>query len=452
MTPYDRAVAVPRPPSYRWQSNAQPLVLRYMYAEPHVTGHNVAALAHAVVLGDRKWSDLNLHPHSYPGRWITVLDLSNLGSSYGSDAATIARATATLLDLAPCVKHLRLPPSGVSLVDLRHAPCIRTLRALEGVHLPNAEVEVDAVRLLRVARSLEVLSLVWVNRDEPPEDTDADADDVDPPPPLSLTLPRLHTVTLEGGPPGPLLAALTLADLPALTRLVLSPYEPRLYAFDDDPWRGGRRAFQAAHGAQILSLTYVSTPDWPRRDVLPPVDTLALHPALVHLHLALPHALLNDNPDLAAVFASTHHPLAAVTVPRWPRVARIDSSVSPHPQIADPPTPPGIPPAPTGHRFLAALFSKPSRIRSVSVEGFTWVPPELGRWAAESGDSGMMRSWAGWLARQKVELRDTEGNTAPPIERGRAAFGAGRMSVDGGRRSVDGGRRSFDGRRGGGGW
>jgi hypothetical protein len=429
--------------------------LSYLYAEPNLTGENVAGIAHAVVVGDRKWSDINLHPHSTPGRWITVLDLSNVGSgaSYlGADAVTVARACAALLDLTPCVTHLRLPAHGVKLCDLRLAPCVRKLRAVEGIHLATTEDEEDAVKLVRAAKVLELLGLVWIGS-LPSLDLDEDfgSDDHDTgtaPPLKQLILNSLHTLTLVAGRPGPLLAALTRAELPALTRLVTSPYEASISAFEDDPDRGGTRALQAAHGHSIRSLTYVSTPDWPRRDLLPPMDTLALHPNLVHLHLGLPHALLNEHPELALALASPHHPLAAITLPRWPKVvAGADTSPGRAHVLTPAPTPPAVPPSPSGNVFLSTLCGS-SGVKVVTVDGFTWVTPALGRWAAESGDSGMMRQWACWLSRCDVELRDQEGHTAPVIERGRGSFSAG-MGFGAavgmmGRRSVDGGRRSFD--------
>lgn len=412
---------------------------KYLYAEPVVTADNIALLAHSIVQGDRKWSDINLHPHSYPGRWLTVLDLSHLGgggSYLGADALTISGALGALLELTPALTHLRLPPSGsgVQLADLRLAPCIRRLRALEGVHLTGRKSEEDAVRLLRAARSLELLGLVWVS--STPLDDDLSPDDLPPPPILAA----LHTLTLVGGEPGPLLAALTRAELPALTRLVMSPYDPGLRAWEDDEIRGGPRALQFAHGHKIRSLTYVATPGWPHRDTLPGTDTLALHPSLAHLHLALPHALLHDNPDLARSLADPYHPLSAITLPRWPRAVRPDSSVSPGPAQTGPVVESQWP---AGNRFLAALLSRPSRLRTVRIDGFTWVSPSLGRWAAESGDSGMMRQWAVAMARAHIELRDMDGASPPIIERGRPSVSMG-MGMGMGRKSVDGGRRSMD--------
>lgn len=374
--------------------------------------------------GDRRWSDINLHPHSTPGRWITVLDLSNLGPGgnyLGADAVTVSKACAVLLDLTPSVVHLRLPAHGVRLDDLRLAPCIRKLQALEGVHLAHARDEEDAVRLLRATKALKVLGLVWVGSVVEVEEMEVRK---------TLNMPYLHTLTLVAGRPGPLLASLTRAELPALTRLVTSPYESELIAFEDDPERGGVRALQVAHGAQLASLTYLSTPDWPRRDLLPSEDTLSLHPNLAHLHLGLPNTLLNEHPELGSALCKPHHPLSVVTLPRWPRVvAGADVSV---------PASNG-PPSPAGNCFLSALCASPSNLKIVAVDGFTWVPPALGRFAAESGDSGMMRQWASWLSRRGVELRDMDGAPAPVICNGRASFSsAGRRSVDGGRRSLGG--------------
>jgi len=401
-------------------------------------------------MGDRKWSDINLHPHSTPGRWITTLDLSNVGSgtSYlGADSVTVARSCAVLLDLAPCITHLRLPSHGVKLTDLRLAPCIRKLRAIEGIHLATREDEEEAIKLLRSAKNLELVGLVWVGSVPTEMDMEMEfGDEFEAPPTRQIILPRLHTLTLVAGRPGPLLAALTRAELPTLSRLVTSPYESSLSAFDDDPERGGPRALQVAHGEAIKSLTYVSTPDWPRRDLLPPADTLAIHPNLLHLHLGLPHALLNEHPELGTALGSRSHTLAVLTLPRWPKVvAGADTSPGPVP-TQFPPSANG-PPPPGNNAFLTTLCAANPSIKVVAVDGFTWVAPALGRWAAESGDSGMMRQWSIWLQKHGIELRDQEGNVAPIIERGRGSFSSGFTGFGVGmtpRRSVDGGRRSFD--------
>lgn len=393
----------------------QLLVTRYLYAEPQLTGENVALLAHAVVTGDRKWSDINLHPHSVPGRWITTLDLSRLdpGALYlGADATVVTQALEALLELTPCVVHLRLPPSGVSLTDLRHSPCMRTVRALEGVHLRNEADEEAAIRLLRATKSLEVLGLVWVgNRAEEDEQLDLDEEEDDEVKP-QLSLPNLHTLTFKNGNPGQLLCALTLANLPRLTRLVTSPYAPSLLVHGDDAKRGGVRAFQAWHGDTIRSLTYVAVPDFPRRDLLPLPDTLSLHPNLEHLHLAMPHRLLHDSASLAPALFSRR--LSVLSVPRWPRVTQTDASTSPHhtePQDG----------RPQGNNFLFSLAeSGPKKVDKVVVDGFTWVPPSLGRWAADSGDCAMMRRWAAWLSSRGIELLDQDGAGIPAYERGRA--------------------------------
>lgn len=379
--------------------------------------------------GDRKWSDINLHPHSVPGRWITTLDLSRLdpGALYlGAGAATVTSALSALLELTPSVVHLRLPPSGVSLQDLRHSSCMRNLRALEGVHLCSAEDEVDAVRLLRATRRLEFLGLVWVGvRPEAEEEEESGPEKTK----LQLNLSSLHSVTFVNPMAGPLLAALTVADLPNLTRWVTSPYSSHLIVHTDDPRRGGPRAFQAYHGHKIRSLTFVAVPDYPRRDLLPAADSLTMHPHLEHVHLALPHRLLHDHRSFASAFFNRRVPV--LTIPRWPRVVQNEASVSPH--IAHEPQDG----RPQGNAFLYELAqgggAKGRRVDKVVVDGYTWVPPSLGRWAAESGDCAMMRTWAHWLAGRGIELLDQDGAGIPAYERGRAARrpSEGRTGSDG---------------------
>jgi hypothetical protein len=405
-------------------------VIKYLYAEPAIRASNLLTLTAAVVNGDKKWSDINIHPHSLPGRYITTLDLSHLDDGYPSlHITTIHSALKALLPLLPNVRHLVLPArSPLRCEDIGTAPFAKHLRCLQGLSVYSFST--PAIRtggkdpyvwLLGQLPNLEVLSIHG-----PGNTTDIEAFVHDEENPLSgIELERLHTLTLDGVKSGPILRALTESELPSIRRLILTSYHNLI---GDETY-----AFQTTHGPKILSLTYMHPHEWPTTEAIPPIETLELHPNLIHLSFVFPHTSLQSNLEIAqgltgAQYAS--HPLRAITLPKWNENTR-NQSPSPVPSPAMTPHSQGhgdghgnttlsgllslpINTSRTPNRFLSTILKNPpQQLKVITIDGFRWVRPDLGRRALEAGNSGTMRNWAVEMETRGIEMRDMDGKVLP---------------------------------------
>lgn len=345
-----------------------------------------------------------------------------------------------MLPLLPNVTHLVLPARSPLRCDhIALAPFAKRLRCLQGLSVysfptsggPGGGVNAHTSRggdpfvwLLRQLSNLEVLSI------HGPGNTTIDtlfntsldplADSIEPGNQLQLN--RLHTLTLDGVKSGPLLRALTTSDLPSLRRLLLTSYHGLV---GDETYQ-----FQVSHGTKLLSLTYMNPHEWPTTEAIPPEETLELHPALLHLSFAFPHSFLQANLELATGLTGEmyrDHPLIAVTVPKWNENGT-NQSPAPTPSI----TPltqtilnnngngnghhqsPPINTSRTPNRFLSTIVnSPPANLKVITIDGFRWVRPDLGRTALEAGNSGTMRNWAVELATRGLEMKDMDGKVLP---------------------------------------
>lgn len=423
--------------------------MRYLYAEPAIHSSNLLSLTATIVNGDKRWSDINLHPHSIPGRYLTTLDLSHLDDGYPSlHITSIDSALRALLPLLPNVTHLVLPArSPLRCEHIGLAPFAKRLRCLQGLSVysfPTGTASSAAgkdpyVWLLRQLPNLEVLSIHG-----PGNTTDIDTSGSVLPSPdvatpeLDLRLRRLHTLTLDGVKSGPILRALSAAELPSLHRLLLTSY----HGLPGDETYN----FQVAHGTRLVSLTYMHSHEWPTTEATPPIETLELHPCLRHLSFVFPHAFLQANLEIAQAITAEpyrHHPLQAITVPKWTEAAR-NNSTSPSPSPAVP-TPlsltqtvlnaagmsslsPPINTSRTPNRFLSTIAKKPpANLQMITIDGFRWPRPDLPRTALEAGNSGTMRNWAVELETRGLEMKDMDGRVLP-----RDAHGSGASSKAGG--------------------
>jgi hypothetical protein len=428
----------------RIEANCQSVVMRYLYAEPAIQASNLLQLTTTVVNGDKKWSDINIHPHSLPGRYITTLDLSHLDDGFPSlHITTIQSALQALLPLLPNLTHLTLPArSPLRCEDIGLAPFAKRLKCLNGLSVysfpttatTTSEEKDPYVWLLGQLGSLEVLSIHG-----PGNTMDADSSLLDlEPTPISLS--RLHTLSLDGVKSGSILRSLTASSLPALRRLTLTSYHDLPL---DETY-----AFQSSHGHKLLSLTYLHSHEWPTTEATPPIETLELHPRLRHLSFVFPHAFLQANLELASGLTGEmykNHPLEAITLPKWNENTR-NQSPSPSP-AATPLTQATnglntlslsvpINTSRTPNRFLSTILKNPPRqLKVVTMDGFKWVRPDLGRRALEAGNSGTMRNWAVEMESRGIEMRDMEGNVLPKdrvvVDLTRGRRGGGRMSGPG---------------------
>ena len=415
--------------------------MRYLYSEPAIHSSNLLSLTSAIVNGDKKWSDLNIHPHSIPGRYISTLDLSHLDDGYHSlHITTIDSALQALLPLLPNVTHLVLPARSPLRPDhIALAPFAKRLRCLQGLSVYSFPTSRGSggggrlewggqtsrgrgdpfVWLLRQLANLEVLSIHGPGNTTHDLLSTLELDEEVPEPEVDLD--RLHTLTLDGVKSGPLLRSLTHSDLPSLGRLLLTSYHGLT---GDETY-----AFQAAHGAKLLSLTYMHSHEWPTTEATPPAETLELHPELLHLSFAFPHAFLQSNLDLATGLTGEvyrDHPLRAITIPKWNENG---TNLSPAPSPAITPLsqtvwasnvngtqsiPLPINTSRTPNRFLSTIVrSPPGNLGTVTIDGFRWVRPDLGRTALEAGNSGTMRNWAVELRTRGLEMKDMDGRVLP---------------------------------------
>lgn len=419
--------------------------MRYLYAEPSIQSSNLLQITSAVVRGDKRWSDINIHPHSLPGRYITTLDLSHLDDGFPSlHITTIHSALRALLPLLPNVTHLVLPArSPLRCEDIGLAPFAKHLKCLHGLSVysfptnsaTNQSEGDPYVWLLQQLPNLEVLSIHGPGNTV---DTSSSPDENIRPLPLN----KLHTLTLDGIKAGPLLRSLSTSDLPALRRLLLTSY----HALPDDE----TYTFQTSHGDKILSLTYLHSHEWPTTEAIPPVETLELHPNLIHLSHMFPHAFLQSHLEVALGLTgegNRNHPLRAITIPKWNENTR---NTSPSPSPAVTPLTQGnaignlstglnnlslsipINTSRTPNRFLSTILrNPPGQLKVVTIDGFKWVRPDLGRRALEAGNSGTMRNWAVEMETRGIEMRDMEGNILP---KDREAARPGEMGLVRGRR------------------
>ncbi|WVF72752.1 hypothetical protein IAT40_007570 [Kwoniella sp. CBS 6097] len=314
----------------------KPVVMKYLYSSPYLTD-NLPLLASSLISGDSKWSDINIHQFSIPGRYITHLDLSTVPLSL--HPLEFRRAVISILPLLPNVVHLKLPAGELPfpLEEIGWAPFARNLRCLEGVEVDcniSDNGEDALVALLRKTPNLEVLSVVGQGTNAPIfiHEGTASRDGT------ILALPNLHTLRLEEVHSSHLLSALIKADLPSLNRLGLTSF----FGIPGDQ----TYTLQEAHGVKIRSLTYLQSTQKRRfhpnpnaapgpgvgvpngnvnvnggfgimgmsHGLVPASETLILHLNLQHLAFLVP-----DYQQLETVLSTApiHHPLGWLTIFKW---------------------------------------------------------------------------------------------------------------------------------------
>src|SRR5260370_27331076 len=286
---------------------------------------------------EQRWDSIRRIPYSTPGRWVQVLDLSEIVLVHSTDLLSVDSNLTRLFPLLPFVTSLYLVPgmllSNRVLTALQCKDGIGELRSLKGVKLSvpdgNASTQPlgpssDAVvRLLRNCPHLEQLEIACADANnlelEPIVDLDLsslrDGPAVTLPP---LHLPNLKSLCLSAIPIGSLFLTLLRMPLPSLRHLVVAPHSDRHTA--------QLSTLLTMHGRSLISLR-INTP---RRlpistdDVLTP-PALTSCPELHHLaldqHFLPMLTLLEPAQDVVGSSgsrsASPHtHPLRAPTFPR----------------------------------------------------------------------------------------------------------------------------------------
>ncbi|WWC90778.1 uncharacterized protein L201_005715 [Kwoniella dendrophila CBS 6074] len=390
----------------------KPLVMKYLYSSPYITS-NITSLASCILYGDTKWSDINLHEFSIPGRYITFFDLSTIptGSIHSTD---IRKACLSIFPLLPNVQHLKLPSKNelpFKLEEIGWAPFAKTLKCLEGLQVDsgfNENGKDGLIELLRKLPNLEILSVIgpsgYNRRHEGIEDEDEMQIDIGQP----LNLPKLHTLKLEDIKNGNLLKSILQSELPNLQRLLITSF----FGQPDDLTYN----LQETHGSKIRSLTYLQGKSSPFSltlgagidGLVPSRETLGLHPNLKHLAFLIPdYEQLNN--IITQSRHSPHHPLSTITIYKWIQPTRSTSESDGQQQavvnssmVRD------------TNSFLRELSKDiPKSLKRINVDGFKWVKLELGKIALDAGTSGQMRKLSDLLLKNGLELGDMDGNFAP---------------------------------------
>lgn len=363
---------------------SQAEVSSYLYAQPLLHSFNLFPFVEQVVRGDRLWSDIHLHPHSTPGRWVHMLDISPFRND-GTIAGT-QRALTELLQRAPNLQHLKVDQV-FGMLDWRSVTK-EGLKCLEGIGVDSVwPLQLSFLKLLVGTKGLEVLRIYGRGvSSETPRRSQHHMELVD-----RLQFDHLHTLTLQQVKTGAVLPELIAADLPQLQRLALMPY----CGVEGDL----TYALEEAHGAKILSLTYLGSNEWPRIRTALPERTLELYQNVVHLAWLIP----NSYDHLANVLTSTgsdnSHPLRTLIIPKW------TSNASPTPGARNTPV----------ELFSQLLTCPPPNLKRVIIDGYRWVNPELGARALMTGASGEMRYWAEKLGVKGIQLQDMERRGMPVV-------------------------------------
>ena len=314
----------------------------------------------------------------------------------------LAKACKTIISLTPCLTHLVLPPPSIlPLSAVAEAPNAPMLKALVNLVLDTAQTSNEAVAsALTALPELEMLGLVGEG-----QAALADAGQWTPTAFIPISLPKLHTVILDGVTRSDLLQRLAEASLPALSRVLITPA-------DESP---DQSAFFASHAHQLLSLTFLPSREFPPRRPTPPGDVLYTFSSLRHL------AVLFAVPLEELLQAPRGHPLQALTVAK-PGARHATPSPVPHAHHVH-------------HRVvevddLPKLLGRTSAdLKILSIDGYTWLTSELGAAALNTGLSGRMRRLGASLRALGVEMRDMDGTKAPDMpelsRRGRSGNRAG---------------------------
>ena len=352
---------------------------------------------------DQRWDSIRRIPYSTPGRWVQVLDLSEIVPAHSTEMLSVDSNLTRLFPLLPFLASLYLVPemliSNRVLTALQCKDGIGELRSLKGVKLsvpvgntsaqPLSPSPDAVIRLLGNCPRLEQLEIACTdaNIPEPEPVIDLDLSSVRDgagvtllPPPLHL--PNLKSLCISAVPIDPLFLTFLRTPLPALRHLVLAPRSDRPTA--------QLSALLAAHGRSLISLR-INTPRYlspPMGDARPP-PLLTCCPELHYLALdqqLLPVlTLLEPGQDggSGGGSGSPHpeppHPLRVLTIPR------------PNARFL---------------RELEALLPRLPSLTAVRARAVRWLRAGVSGKALEAGVQGEMHEWRRRFARRGVRVVD----------------------------------------------
>ncbi|KAK0465482.1 uncharacterized protein EV420DRAFT_1514565 [Desarmillaria tabescens] len=327
---------------------------------------------------DQKWDSIRRIPYSAPGRWVQVLDLSNLTFTGHAQALLLDSLLTQLFPLTPLLSHFSINPAFTlscrALTALGDREGAINLKSLEGIsHVPTASLadslteEEPIVKLLRNCPALQELEVVGGGLDP------SEAEWSFKPTELSvlqsfkpLSLPNLRILTLLSIHSGSLLHALLLSPLPALCKVTITPY-------DDIPYPSSLVSqFIATHGPNLRSLLLFTPKSWPTRLHPSPRTLLLTCPKLRHLSLEHP---------LPSLLTTEPHQLQYLSIPR---------------------------PSSPSWEILVRLLQQLPNLCAVRIRDVRWLRKGMNTRAQEAGVQGEMKEWRRRLARRGVKLLDTD--------------------------------------------
>ncbi|KAH7886012.1 hypothetical protein F5I97DRAFT_1189094 [Phlebopus sp. FC_14] len=333
---------------------------------------------------DQQWDSIRRIPYSTPGRWVQILDLSEMAGTLDARQTFVVDTLLTkVFPLLPFLAKLSLssalPLSRRALASLTNRDGNSNLLALGGicydVSLSSTTTtgEDPFVQLLYTCRNLERLEIIGNGID--PIDLDSYPDGLElvqvPVSTVKLHLPHLHSITLLSMPSSSLMYALLHTSLPRLKALSITPYH-------DIPYPASFVSrFLEIHGRDLLTLSFFTPKSWPTR----------LHPS--------PPALFDSCPNLRHL--SLEYPLPTLILPDG-----IDSAPPALPlQILSIPRPNNE----FGRNLERLLLSLPS-LKVVRMRDVRWLRRGMTNRAQEAGVQGEMRDWRRRLARKGIRLLD----------------------------------------------
>lgn len=360
---------------------------------------------------DQRWDSIRRIPYSTPGRWVQMLDLSEIVLVHSKEMLSVDSSLIRLFPLLPFLTSLYLVPeillSNRVLAALQCKDGIGELRSLKGVTLSvpigNAPVQPLApspdavVRLLGNCPHMEQLEIACTDANSPELESVVDLDlrsfrdeaevTVLPPP---LHVPNLRCLCLSSVPTDSLFLTLVHTPLPALRHLVIAP-------------RGDRHTSQlsallAAHGRSLISLRintprYLSTsigdappPPPPPPPVLtccPELHYLALDQQLLPVLELLEPAQDGGGGDGSGSGSGSPHP--------QPHPLRVLTIARPNARFL---------------REVEALLPRLPSLRVVRARAVRWLRAGVSGKALEAGVQGEMHEWRRRFARRGVRLVD----------------------------------------------
>lgn len=336
---------------------------------------------------DKMWDSIRRIPYSTPGRWVQVLDLSELLAGLDSSAYYAVNALLTqLFPLLPFLANLTLYSGFLlscrALASLTYRDGSSNIRALGGIYYDPfiystaATGEDPFVQLLRVCINLELLEVTGVGLDDTDFESHLDNTESLKTPYIAapLCLPHLRSLTLLSMPSSSLMYALLHSPLPCLRTLSLTPYS-------DIPFPASLSSlFLETHGQHLRTIFLFTPKSWPTR------------------YHSSPTTILHTSPHLR--YLSLEYPLPALTVPFETPLTGVSSFVLPL-QILSIPRP-----SSDFWVILERLLPFLPSLQIIRIRDVRWLRHGMTSRAQEAGVQGEMREWNRRLSRRGIRLLD----------------------------------------------